>query len=386
MILPNSVKEAMNILQNAGHECFAVGGCVRDYVMGRTPGDYDLTTNALPTEIIACFEGYRIIETGLKHGTVTVVIEGNNVEITTYRIDGEYKDNRHPENVRFTPLLSEDLARRDFTVNAMAYCEKSGLVDLFGGRADAENKIIRCVGEPDLRFNEDGLRILRALRFASVLGFGIDDETSKSIFRNKNLLKNISKERIFSELNKLICGVGAESVIKKYSEVFEICIGEKVNPEGLNSVCTSADCRYAVILRDCKDVKSVMRSLRADNKTCDFAAKVCPRLTCEFNCDADVKRLIRDIGIKSAELFGEVIKAVWDKDRVFDFNNRLISVKNDCCTVKQLDINGDDMKKLGLSGPDVGRVLNSVLDAVIDGCLENNKSKLLDFVKTMLDN
>ena len=185
MILPNSVKEAMNILQNAGHECFAVGGCVRDYVMGSTPGDYDLTTNALPTEIIACFEGYRIIETGLKHGTVTVVIEGNNVEITTYRIDGEYKDNRHPENVRFTPLLSEDLARRDFTVNAMAYCEKSGLVDLFGGRADAENKIIRCVGEPDLRFNEDGLRILRALRFASVLGFGIEEATSKSIFRNK---------------------------------------------------------------------------------------------------------------------------------------------------------------------------------------------------------
>ena len=173
MILPNAIKTAMNILENGGFECFAVGGCVRDFVMGRIPGDYDLTTNAEPQEMISCFEGFRIIETGIKHGTVTVLIDGNNVEITTYRVDGEYKDNRHPEEVRFTSRLSEDLSRRDFTVNAMAYSKKNGLVDLFGGREDIEKKTMRCVGDPDKRFSEDGLRILRALRFASVLDFDI---------------------------------------------------------------------------------------------------------------------------------------------------------------------------------------------------------------------
>ena len=153
-------------LKNSGFESYVVGGCVRDAMMGIEPHDYDLTTSATPEEMLRVFEGYRIIETGLRHGTVTVVIDGENIEITTFRIDGEYTDNRHPDSVKFTVNLAEDLSRRDFTVNAMAYNHDSGLVDLFGGMDDIKNGIIRCVGDADLRFNEDGLRILRALRFS----------------------------------------------------------------------------------------------------------------------------------------------------------------------------------------------------------------------------
>ena len=183
--IPNYCKKIISTLKQNGFEGYLVGGCVRDSIMDITPNDYDITTSATPDEMLRIFSSFRVIETGLKHGTITVVIEGNNVEITTYRIDGEYDDNRHPKEVSFTRNLSEDLKRRDFTVNALAFNEEQGLVDLFGGKDDLDNKLIRCVGNPDKRFNEDGLRVLRALRFASVLGFEIEENTAKSILKNK---------------------------------------------------------------------------------------------------------------------------------------------------------------------------------------------------------
>ena len=386
MILPNAIETAMNILESGGFECFAVGGCVRDFVMGRAPGDYDLTTNAEPQEMISCFEGFRIIETGIKHGTVTVVIDGNNVEITTYRVDGEYKDNRHPDKVRFTSRLSEDLARRDFTVNAMAYSEKNGLVDLFGGRDDIERKIIRCVGEPDKRFAEDGLRILRALRFASVLDFEIDAKTAESIIRNKNLLNNISRERIFSEITKLICGSGTERVITEFGEVFKVSLGKCVNPKGISETPAVPAVRYSALLRDFGDVKSVMRSLRADNKTVDCVSKVCANLKKSYPDEKSVKRLVRDIGANNAAVLGGALRAFYSADDCRDFEKRLETAEKSCCTVSQLDITGSDAIGLGLKGCDVGKALNAALNAVIDGVLENKKDKLSDFVKSMLDN
>ena len=386
MILPNAIKTAMNILENGGFECFAVGGCVRDFVMGRIPGDYDLTTNAEPQEMISCFEGFRIIETGIKHGTITVVIDGNNVEITTYRVDGEYKDNRHPEEVRFTSRLSEDLSRRDFTVNAMAYSEKNGLVDLFGGREDIEKKTMRCVGDPDKRFSEDGLRILRALRFASVLDFDIEAKTAESIIRNKNLLDNISRERVFSELTKLICGSGAERVIAGFGGIFEVCFGKCVNPEGISKTPAVPSVRYSALLRDFDDVKSVMRSLRADNKTADCVSKVCDNLKKDYPDEKSVKRLVRDIGADNAAVLGGALRAFYSADDCTAFEKRLETAKKSCCTVSQLDITGSDVIGLGLKGCSVGKALNAALDAVIDGVLENKMDKLSDFVKSMLDN
>ena len=199
MQINKNAEKLIRQLNNQGYEAFIVGGCVRDYLLGLTPHDTDICTNALPEQTKKCFEAYHTFDTGIKHGTISVVCGDEVYEITTYRIDGDYSDNRHPDSVSFTRNINEDLQRRDFTVNAMAYNAEYGLVDPYGGKNDLKDKIIRCVGNPDTRFNEDALRILRALRFASVYGFSIEENTSKSIFKNADLLKNIATERVTSE-------------------------------------------------------------------------------------------------------------------------------------------------------------------------------------------
>ncbi|MBR5773515.1 MAG: HDIG domain-containing protein, partial [Clostridia bacterium] len=229
--LPACIQYVISTLNDNGYESFIVGGCVRDYLMGKTPHDYDVTTSATPEQVKTCFNNNKVIETGIKHGTVTVLVDGESVEITTYRIDGEYKDNRHPELVTFSKTIDEDLRRRDFTVNAIAYNPEKGFVDLFNGIQDIKNGVISCVGNPDERFNEDGLRILRALRFTSVLDFEISKETSDSIHRNKMLILNVSPERIWTEFKKLLCGKNVRRVLLEYSDVIGVFI-----PEILDSV------------------------------------------------------------------------------------------------------------------------------------------------------
>lgn len=212
MILPPQVNTAISMLYAAGYEAFLVGGAVRDYVRDNSPAkDWDITTNALPAQVESVFSGYHLIETGLKHGTVTVVIDHEPIEITTYRIDGDYSDHRHPDSVHFTRSLKEDLERRDFTMNALAYSPQKGIVDLVGGRKDIEDGIVRCVGDPNHRFQEDGLRMLRTLRFASVYGMAIEAETASAIHRNKELLKGIAAERI--RLNSPRCS--AEKALRR---------------------------------------------------------------------------------------------------------------------------------------------------------------------------
>ena len=187
IIIPKSANKILKALKSSGFEGFLVGGCVRDSLMGVVPNDYDITTNATPEQMIDVFKDFKVFKTGTEHGTVTVVVDGENIEVTTYRIDGEYVDNRHPTDVCFTSKIEDDLSRRDFTVNAMAYNQERGLIDLFGGIDDLKKGVIRCVGDPDKRFFEDGLRILRAVRFASKLGFEIEEKTAKSIHKNKHL-------------------------------------------------------------------------------------------------------------------------------------------------------------------------------------------------------
>ncbi|MFA5658598.1 MAG: phosphohydrolase, partial [Oscillospiraceae bacterium] len=217
--IPDFALAAINILNKSGYEAYAVGGCVRDSLMGKLPNDWDICTNAHPEKVTAVFDGFKTIPTGLKHGTITIIIDNNPLEITTFRRDGEYSDSRRPDSVLFVPDLKEDLSRRDFTINAMAYSEKDGLIDFFGGRADLEKKLIRCVGEADIRFSEDALRILRAVRFSSVLGFEIEDKTSAALIEKKNRLSRVSPERIAAEMNKLLLGKNVFEVMKKYREM-----------------------------------------------------------------------------------------------------------------------------------------------------------------------
>lgn len=225
--LSQGASVAINALNAAGYEAYAVGGAIRDTIMGRAVNDFDVTTNATPEQMKAVFSDMRIIETGIKHGTLTLLHDGETVEITTYRIDGEYADNRHPESVSFTSELSEDLSRRDFTINALAYDPISDtLVDLFDGVADIENKQIRAIGDPKRRFSEDALRILRAIRFASVLEFDIEERTREAMRECIPLLASISRERIAVELNKLLCGKGVKRAILENVDILSAILPE----------------------------------------------------------------------------------------------------------------------------------------------------------------
>ncbi|MBR5330682.1 MAG: CCA tRNA nucleotidyltransferase [Akkermansia sp.] len=226
IIIPTHALTVVERLERYGYEAYVVGGCVRDSLLGRSPKDWDVCTNALPEEVLRVFKRFHVIKTGLQHGTVTVMVDKQPVEVTTFRIDGDYSDNRHPDSVNFVSRVEEDLARRDFTINAMAYSPARGLVDAFDGQADLKAGIIRCVGEPDARFNEDGLRILRALRFAARYNFGIETETAFSIHRNRHLLENVSVERIFTELKGILVGDGVLGMMQAFPDVFSIIIPE----------------------------------------------------------------------------------------------------------------------------------------------------------------
>ena len=244
--IPAHALTVVERLERYGYEAYVVGGCVRDCLLGRTPKDWDVCTNALPEEVLRVFKRFHVIKTGLQHGTVTVMVSHQPVEVTTFRIDGAYTDNRHPDSVNFVSQVEEDLARRDFTINAMAYNPTRGLVDAFGGQEDLRAGLIRCVGEPDARFNEDGLRILRALRFAARYNFGIETETAFSIHRNRHLLENVSVERIFSELKGILAGEGVLGMMQAFPDVFSIIIPElaatvgfeQYNPHHLYDVWT----------------------------------------------------------------------------------------------------------------------------------------------------
>lgn len=230
MVLPENISRALDMLESAGHEAWVVGGCVRDSLMGIIPHDYDITTSALPAETEQVFAGYRLIETGLKHGTVTVLADGSPIEITTYRVDGEYRDSRRPERVTFTRNLRDDVSRRDFTMNGIAYNPKQGYFDEFGGADDIKAGVIRCIGKPEKRFREDALRILRGLRFSASLGFEIEENTARAMHDTRELLNKISAERVFSELCGLLTGRNSHRnifrVLTEFRDIAAVIIPE----------------------------------------------------------------------------------------------------------------------------------------------------------------
>lgn len=434
MKISPAAQKAIEVLSAAGYEAFCVGGCVRDMIMGREPNDFDVTTSALPEQTKACFGGYHVIETGMKHGTVTAVIDGEPIEITTYRVDGEYLDNRRPSEVFFTSRIEDDLSRRDFTVNAMAYSAERGLVDAFGGREDIERKTIRAVGEPDRRFHEDGLRILRALRFASVLDFTIDADTADSIHRNRALLRNISAERILVEFVKLVCGVGAARILGEFSDVlceiipeFRPSVGfDQHNPYHIYDVYTHSlraleaaegdkYVKLAVLFHDIgkpasysEDEKGghfyghhklsaelteqALKRLKADGKTLHTVVKLVDahdrglppteksvrRLICSFG-EEDTRRLIQVRRADNSALVEWLIKPRLDEldeiERIMD----KLRADGELPSLKNLAVHGDDIIKQGVRpGKQVGVILNALLDGVIEGTLQNDKKVLLD--------
>jgi tRNA nucleotidyltransferase (CCA-adding enzyme) len=401
--------------------------------MGKTPGDWDICTSALPEQTRACFIGETVLDTGLKHGTITLVLEGDSYEITTYRIDGEYSDSRHPETVAFVSDLREDLSRRDFTVNAMAYNPKTGVVDVFGGCKDVSSCVIRCVGDPDKRFQEDALRILRAIRFASVFGFSIEDSTARAMRRNKGLLKNISVERIAVELNKTLLGDGVRAVLDKHFEVVTEVIPELAPMKGFqqNNLHHCYDVwghtlvsvekapkdvavRLAMLLHDAG--KPSRYTVGADGvghfyghaqRSAEIAQEVLTRLKYDNETTASVVSLVQnhDVGILKRPgvkrwlnrlgetLFRQLLEvkradmaaqSEYARDRKQKELDTLVALANEvieqgqCFTLKDLAVNGRDLIEMGVNeGKEIGVLLNRMLDLVMNEQVENKKEALM---------
>ncbi len=434
-------KTAVNILKEHGYEAFLIGGSVRDFIMGLPIGDIDITTNAVPSQVKEAFRDFRVIETGIKHGTVTVLIQNEPIEITTYRREGAYSDNRHPDSVSFSDSLEDDVKRRDFTMNAVAYDFGSGFYDLTGGIEDIKSQTIRCIGEPSARFHEDALRILRALRFASVLGFRIEKKTSDAVHECRQLLANISAERIRDEFIKLICGKNAEKVLGEYYDVISVFIPE-ISPcvnfrqenrhhcydvythtlKALGNCKPSAEIRLALFFHDiAKPVvarydekgeqhyyghpeksalltESILTRLRFDNRTANRIVTLVryhdSPIATDNGISPDKRHIKKIMSQTGSELMYELVEIkrcdnsaqnpvfyrgdAFYEDTVSVINE--IIAENECFSLKDLKINGNDLIDLGFSGKQIGKILEKVLDNVIKEKIENDYDEIKCYV------
>ena len=430
--IPSNAEKILRILEENGYEAYVVGGCVRDSVLGRTPDDWDITTSAKPEQVKELF--YRTIDTGLKHGTVTVLMDKEGFEVTTYRVDGDYEDGRHPKEVLFTSSLEEDLKRRDFTINAMAYHPDRGLVDLFHGMDDIRNKVIRCVGSPLERFQEDALRILRAVRFSAQLGFAVEKETEDGIRALAPNLKCVSAERIQTELVKLLVSSHPDylrtayetGVTRQFLPEFDVCLGTEQNTphhcwtvgehilHSLAGVRADKVLRLTMLLHDIgkpavkttdekgrdhfkthgaqseKMAKIILRRLKFDNDTTE---KVCRLIRWH---DArplpemkQVRRAVNRIGEDIFPLYLEVQRADMlaqsgykraEKEARLDgvtLCYRKILEENQCISLKELAVKGKDLIEAGYRpGPEIGEKLNFLLEHVLE-CPEDNRKEIL---------
>ncbi len=432
MDMPESVKMILSNLEAAGHEAWCVGGCVRDTLLGREPEDWDVTTSALPEETMGVFDG-QAMPTGLKHGTVTVRTAEGPVEVTTYRVDGAYLDHRRPESVTFTHSIDEDLARRDFTVNAIAINLFGELRDPFGGRKDLEGKILRCVGDPDQRFQEDALRILRGMRFAAVLDFEEERKTDASMERNRELLREIAPERIQVELVKLICGKNAGWVLENHPKIIGVFWPEVLpmvdfdqrnhhhcydvwqhSLFALASTPPIPELRCAALLHDIGkpssftvDTHGVGHFYGHANVSCQLADEMLQRLKFSTvfrervvrlvewhdrnipRTDKGLRRSLRSLGEADLRLLLD-LKRADNLAQAPEFHGRQEEIReageildklleaDACFSLKYLAVRGGDLLERGYSGPAVGEALNWLLDKVIDGELPNEKKALLD--------
>lgn len=439
MIYDKNANEIIYTLNKNGYEAYYVGGCVRDALLGIKPCDFDITTSAKPEETSAIFRraGYTVIETGIKHGTVSVIFDKKSYEVTTFRVDGKYSDSRHPVSVEFVSSLKEDLARRDFTVNAMAYHPKTGIFDFFGGREDLKNKFIRCVGEPVKRFEEDALRILRALRFASRYDFTIEENTSNAIKQCKALLDNISAERIYSELCGILINSSCAKFFRNYVDVFAVFIPEILPMVGfaqksrwhiydvfehtmvaLENTPDDLIVKLTVLFHDmgkpivftedeqgfrhfkghqkvsCEIAEKILRRLKADNKTRERVCRLVLHHDDRIPLDETAAlRLIRRMGedalraiyVEKADNLGQnpvmVSKRYSELIELQKMVEKLIKNDEACIYLSDLAISGKDVIACGIKpGPRVGEVLNILLEEVTEKRLPNEREALVDFI------
>lgn len=388
--LPDYILKIMNMLEEKGYEAYIVGGSVRDFIMGREPSDFDMATNATPDEMLSVFENFKVIKTGIKHGTLTVFYEKDSVEITTYRIDGEYFDSRHPDEVSFTRSLKEDTDRRDFTMNAIAYNHKAGLVDYHNGFSDIKEKSIRSVGEADKRFKEDALRILRALRFASTLGFDIEKETLKAARKNAKLLQNISAERILVELNKLFLGKNAKKVIIENSDIL-LFVSERLfntaerKLSKLQYLTGNLSLVYTILLNDSSlfDSEEELTKLKFSNNDKKRILSLLRLIKKDVpESKIELKKLISE---SEKELFYDYIEyhsMMGINIEELRENFEQICRDGECCSISELNINGTDIVNLGIKdGKKIGEILKNLLDAVVCEKATNEKEELIRYIK-----
>ena len=445
MQIPVPVSELISRLKSAGFSAYVVGGCVRDTLLGLEPHDWDICTSALPGQMQEVFRDLHTVETGLKHGTLTVVVDHIPYEVTTFRIDGDYTDHRHPDSVIFVDDLTKDLARRDFTVNAMAYAPDTGLVDPFGGRQDLSAKLIRCVGEPEQRFDEDALRVLRALRFAAVYDFAIEPDTASALRKMAPDLKLVAGERIREELLKLLCGKAAGRILREYPEVLAEIIPE-IRPmigydqqnhhhsydlwehtvRGLEGVPPEPVFRLTMLLHDTG--KPVVRTtdekgeghyfghpkvseeiarktadaLRLDNVFRDRLCTLVRHHDIPLRTQGGEINTDRSFLLRRLNRFGEEdLRALFlihcadrtatgystaerEQARLRDRMAALdaLLAEQPCFTLKDLAVNGRDLTAFGLKGKEIGETLQSLLEAVMDGKVPNDKDALLAGLKS----
>ena len=401
--LPPKVKYIIDKIYENNYEAYIVGGCVRDSILGFEPNDYDITTSATPKVIKEIFRDFKCIDIGIEHGTVSVVIDDDIYEITTYRIEGEYKDHRRPENVDFTSKLEEDLKRRDFTINAMAYNEKEGLIDIFGGNSDIENKIIKTVGNPYNRFNEDGLRMIRAIRFSSKLNFKIEDNTLLAIYDNAQIIKNISLERITDEFNKIILSNKPENVIYLFktkllnylnisSEEDENKIAELYKKISILNKFDKVLVKRLVALDYL--IKELNINCKSFCKELVYSKKIIKNhniiliLMKEINIKelnkVKVKKILNRIDKSLFEEYLDISRVIYEDEKNFAkiiYILKEIEENNECYTVKNLKVNGKDIMALGYENKAVGEILNYLLKEVIIKPGLNEKSLLIEKIQ-----
>jgi len=430
---PSYVRYGLDSLAKNGYEAYVIGGAVRDLLLGKTPSDYDVTTNATPEEVERVFGKENCVETGMLHGTVTLVVDHHVLEITTYRVDGLYMDGRHPTEVSYTKSLQEDVKRRDFTMNALAMSVDGRIIDFVEGQKDLENHIIRAVGDAGRRFTEDALRILRALRFASQLGFEIEEETRKAIFAHKEKLLALKGERIRAEWDKLLCGEFAHVILDEYYDVITVIFPElramkgflQYNPHhiydvwehtlvAVDHVPANAVLKITMIFHDCgkpdcfrMDEQGVGHFLGHQKKSADMAKGVVERLKYDRDTKEKVLFLIahhdceliptknvarRRLGqygeeylrlllsVKRADMAAHSEKSAYRFDEIAAFEKQLdaIIAAGDCVNVNSLAISGNDLMDLGMKpGPEIGRIKNMLLEAIINDEVANEKDALV---------
>lgn len=377
--LPKDVSFILDKLQENGFSAYIVGGCVRDALLLKTPTDWDICTDALPEQTIDVFSDYRIIKTGIKHGTITLLINSIPYEITTFRTDGDYLDSRHPQNVNYVRDIDADLARRDFTVNAMAYNKR--IVDLYDGQNDLEKGIIRCVGEAKKRFSEDALRIMRAIRFSAVLDFEIEEKTKNAIFSLKENLLNIAVERINTEFSKILLSDN-KNVYSQYYDIFKLFINLSPNLDAdyLVNLPKDLEIRLSYLLLSSGLYAEVLENLRYPSKTIKAVDEIITNFDSEYENIKDLRLLISK---SSHETAHKILTIKACKKSVFDL---LLKAKNMPCKIQDLAICGNDLIKSGINdGLLIGKLLKELLYLVIDEKCENEKDALINKAKNLVE-